>query len=271
MDLADSRRHTAARPPRALRTAPAAAAALAAGILLAGCSDAGHARSEDATAARASATGTTPAAHSGKDGDTDGGATSGGTGGDTPQTRAPRPAATAWPTRPATADRIPPDYTTAPMAHGYSGASFVTALARTWHITVPPRKKVDIPGHDPVWTANGLAHPAKNQTIDIDLLWDGNGDLKSVSCRATGAYTAFLRDCVRLDYPGAKPQAAADWLAATTPSVDAAFTAASGVPVVSPLFRNGRTVTHLDEQNVKEYGGLVRIVGIFGTPPGAAL
>ncbi|MBM9509288.1 hypothetical protein [Actinacidiphila acididurans] len=224
------------------RVAAAIAAALAIGLLLTGCSDAGHSGSGPDSPAVAT---------------TDGAAS-------------PSASATAWPTEPSSANTIPPDLKIAPIAAGYTGASFVTALARTWHITLSARKRSTQPGEAPVRVSGGVAHPAKNQTVGIDVVWDEHGNLENLVCRATSGYTALLRDCVRLDYPGAKPQAALGWLTSTTPRMDAAFKASSGRPVVSPLFRNGPAATHLDEQNVKEYGGLVRMTGTFGTSRGAA-
>jgi hypothetical protein len=164
-----------------------------------------------------------------------------------------------------------PSFDLAALGQGYTGTTFADGLAATWHVGLSPRKKATFPGEPWYWASHGTAHPAKNQTITIDLVWNQQGDLQSLSCRATTGYTAFLRACASLDYPGARPQAVLDWLRTTTPKMDAAYTAYAPDPAVSPLYRDSRAAIYLGEQNVKEFGGQCRTLTIFGASPGTKL
>ncbi|MFF1834974.1 hypothetical protein ACFVXE_12340 [Streptomyces sp. NPDC058231] len=231
------------------------AIALAVSILVVGCSTSRHASPDAPGSSKASpGDGTAPSA----------GATSG------------HPSATAapdlddWPTRPATADKFPHGIPSTVLAKGYTGSAFLEKVTEKWHIALGPRKKNDFSKKDdqpPVWYATGAGQHASGK-LSIAVTWNLSGDLESLSCiagRKTPGYADFLRDCIELDHPGARPAAAARWLGSMVPSLDKAY-AEARKPVGSPLYRAGRAASALQEYS---YGkeGMVYTVRTFGTAP----
>ncbi|WP_158710396.1 hypothetical protein [Streptomyces sp. NRRL F-5126] len=151
---------------------------------------------------------------------------------------------------------------------GYTGSEFINRLAKQWHITLGPRKKNDFNKKDdvpPVWLAAGTGHSSTKATTDVTAVWELSGDLASLTCsvsRKVPDYKDFLRDCAKLNYPGAQPTVATRWLKRTMPSLDKAHTQAKK-PVGSPLYRSGQAASYLYEyDNGAE--GTVDMLRIFG-------
>ncbi|MEE4492155.1 hypothetical protein [Streptomyces sp. BE230] len=166
---------------------------------------------------------------------------------------APSPLSTStdlsdWPSAPATRDKIPQGRRAVPLASGYTGRAFLDRLAKTWHIAMRPREKVDVRAGDaapPVWHSAGTS--AGGSALTVAAVWTLSGDLDSVTCTApkkAPGRARFLRDCAGLDHPGADPKAAAAWLDGMTPRVDTAYEKAGAV-VESPLYRSGPAATYL--------------------------
>lgn len=190
-------------------------------------------------------------------------------------TTSPRPSSaptglSAWPTKPATSDKFPSDVRGTAFAKGYSGTVYLDRLSKRWHIKLSPRRENDFNKRDrvpPVWISSGTAHPSDGSKMSIALVWSLAGELESLTCitdRNAPGYADFLRDCVELDHPDARPDAAASWLEQVKPSVDKAYAQAKR-PVGSPLYRSGRAVSYLLEyNNGKE--GMTYTVRVFGAP-----
>ncbi|MCI3242565.1 hypothetical protein [Streptomyces spinosisporus] len=174
-----------------------------------------------------------------------------------------------WPPRPATADELPRSIRSTAVAKGYTGSSYLDMLTKQWHIRMSPRKKNDFNKKDdvpPVWYASGSGHPSAGSKMSIAVVWNLSGDLESLTCiadRAAPGHTDFLRACLELDHPSAKPASAAAWFKGALPSLDKAFEK-TRKQMASPLYRSGRVVSYLLEySNGKE--GTACTARVLGT------
>lgn len=117
-------------------------------------------------------------------------------------------------------------------------------------------------GYPSVWGSVGTAHPSSDTTLYVHASWALSGVTCTASAKAPGR-ADYLRACIKLDHPGARPAAAARWLDQVTPSVDKAYAKAK-IPVASPLYRSGHVVSYLQEYNHGQ--GVTYSVTLLGTP-----
>jgi hypothetical protein len=155
------------------------------------------------------------------------------------------------------------------IASGYTGTSYLDAVAAKWHITLPPRQESPAePGDGPADRfTEGTVHPSAQTTLTLGGSWDLKGRLFGLECQAsTNAprLAEFLRDCVGADYPGARPAKAAAWVDGMRPKVDGAFRSVKGA-VDSPLYRCGPAGSYMEETRVGRDGGNFYFVSTFGT------